>query len=521
MIPKIIHQIQITADIPERFARYMDGWDRHNPGWKRILWSERELLDFVAEHYPDFLPIYCNYPEAVMRTDAGRYLLLHHFGGIYVDIDCECLASFDRFAREDRIVMCREPEQHWREQGIWRGLPYILFSGTMASPAGHPFWMHLVERLRETPDATDVLDATGPCILTSAQLSFADPSAFALHPAALFTPVDKNGEPSSDHAESMSVHRWAGTWWTPKPPPRLRDHMRKAWYLARYHLTRGPQFDGAAALEQLKPLAKADVPPADGSICIFIPVRNGAQHMQPLSRLLRGLDHPAERIRLVFCEGDSTDDTWARLEEIAGPLDDHFAGVTLFRHPVGNAIGGPRRHRRPVQRQRRGSIAKVRNHMIAQGLSDRDDWVLWIDADICDVPPDIVSRLLAARERIVTPNCVKSSGGRSFDRNSFVERGLRKDHRYYRAVRKGVYQPDGRHFGRYHLSDLRHLDKVELDAVGGTMLLVDAALHRGGLTFPEEPYCDLIETEAFGKLASDIGVKPVGLPRVEIRHVPW
>ena len=42
------------------------------------------------------------------------------------------------------------------------------------------------------------------------------------------------------------------------------------------------------------------------------------------------------------------------------------------------------------------------------------------------------------------------------------------------------------------------------------------SLHRGGLRFPEQPYRDLIETEGFGALAKDLGVVPVGLPRVEI-----
>ncbi|CDX40777.1 hypothetical protein MPLA_340056 [Mesorhizobium sp. ORS 3359] len=32
------------------------------------------------------------------------------------------------------------------------------------------------------------------------------------------------------------------------------------------------------------------------------------------------------------------------------------------------------------------------------------------------------------------------------------------------------------------------------------MPLVDAALHRGGLRFPEIPYRDLIEMEVFGML---------------------
>jgi hypothetical protein len=59
---------------------------------------------------------------------------------------------------------------------------------------------------------------------------------------------------------------------------------------------------------------------------------------------------------------------------------------------------------------------------------------------------------------------------------------------------------------------------VRLQSVGGTVLLVDAALHRAGLGFPEQPYRQMIETEAFARLASELGVESVGLPRLEVLH---
>ena len=74
--------------------------------------------------------------------------------------------------------------------------------------------------------------------------------------------------------------------------------------------------------------------------------------------------------------------------------------------------------------------------------------------------------------------------------------------------------------GRRHLHDLRYLERTNLTGVGGTMLLVQADVHRAGIVFPEIPYDDLIETEGFGKLACDFGIVPVGLPNLEIRHVP-
>src|SRR5690606_35846501 len=153
--------------------------------------------------------------NGVMRADAGRYLLLHHFGGVYADLDCECVASFESIMAEDRVVLCTEPSVHAADQAF-RRLPYLLFNGTIASPPGHPFWPHLLSYLPGLVHANDVLDATGPCVLTSAQLSFPDQAQFAIHPSNLFAPLDRDGqrERSAENGGvgTLSIHHWAGTW---------------------------------------------------------------------------------------------------------------------------------------------------------------------------------------------------------------------------------------------------------------------------------------------------------------------
>ncbi len=146
---------------------------------------------------------------------------------------------------------------------------------------------------------------------------------------------------------------------------------------------------------------------------------------------------------------------------------------------------------------------------------------MWIDIDVWKFPSDILNTLMNCGERIVAPNCTLTPGGDTFDLNSFVTTRPERDYRYYRSTINGLYQPPANFPGRLAMSDLRHLDRIVLDGVGGTMLLVDASLHLGGLVFPEKPYRDMVETEGFGALARDLGVAPVGLPRVEILHVPW
>lgn len=59
---------------------------------------------------------------------------------------------------------------------------------------------------------------------------------------------------------------------------------------------------------------------------------------------------------------------------------------------------------------------------------------------------------------------------------------------------------------------------VEIDSVGGAMLLVRADLHRDGLVFPPFPYRRYIETEGLAMMARDMGARIYALPNVEVIH---
>jgi hypothetical protein len=524
MIPPILHQTWKNDSIPERFQGWTESWNRHNPGWTRMFWNDRTLIEFVGEHYPDFLPTFCSYKSGILRADAGRYLLLHHFGGVYADLDCECVAPFGPIMAEDRVVLCQEPPSHFAGQATFRGLPYMLFNGTMASPPGHAFWPHLLSYLPTLTRAKETIDATGPAVLTSAQLSFADQNALAIHPYRLFTPLDRDGKPggtAETEGQTLSVHHWAGTWWKPQPKESLWNAFRRQLYRTRYFFTRGKQLDYVQARRGVDQSVLDRPPPKGENLAVLVPVRDAAEHVASFLSAIQALDYPRERIKLVFCEGDSEDGSWNVLKAAIEPLRAGFRDIVLLQLQVGTKFARRKRAKPRLQRKRRSGLAKVRNHLIRHGLGNDDDWALWIDIDAWRFPSDIVRTLIATGERIVVPNCVLVPGGDSFDLNSFVTVRPERDHRYYRSVIGGLYQPPADFPGRLALSDLRHLEKVGLDGVGGTMLLVDASLHRGGLVFPEIPYRDYVETEGFGVLAKDLGMKPVGLPRVEILHVPW
>ena len=243
------------------------------------------------------------------------------------------------------------------------------------------------------------------------------------------------------------------------------------------------------------------------NLLVLTPVKDAVPHLPTYFANLHALDYPPELLSLGILESDSTDGTF---EALAAPLEQ--LGAVWRRARRWKKDFGYRlppdlpRWAHTVQLMRRSVLARSRNHLLFRALDDVD-WVLWLDVDVVEYPPDILLRLLAHGRSILTPNCVTASGGPSFDRNAW--RG--PDHRV--------------------LSELRDEGElVELDTVGGTMLLIRADLHRDGLVFPAFPYGranprarpDMaeLETEGLGLMAHDMGHRCWGLPHLEIRHSP-
>lgn len=237
---------------------------------------------------------------------------------------------------------------------------------------------------------------------------------------------------------------------------------------------------------------------------------------------LRRLDYPPELISLGLLESDSSDGTYAAFQAEVEKLQDHFASARLWKKDFGFHIPpGSNRWDRGLQKDRRAVLARSRNHLLFRALREQH-WVLWLDVDVIDYPPDLIQRLMATGADIVQPHCVKEYGGPTFDRNAW------RDH------------------GKLCLYDLKpEGELVELDAVGGTALLVRADIHREGLVFPtfflgreikrvrrdnqchsrldflrawRGDYRGEIETEGLGIMAHEMGYRCYGMPHLEILH---
>lgn len=98
LAPKILHQIILREGRNSSFEKYRPARDSCvdlHPDWEHKLWTDDNATSFVNTYYPDILPHYEHYAQTIQRTNILRYLLLHHYGGVYLDVDITCRVSLD------------------------------------------------------------------------------------------------------------------------------------------------------------------------------------------------------------------------------------------------------------------------------------------------------------------------------------------------------------------------------------------------------------------------------------------
>jgi len=236
-IPKIIHQTWKEKKVPMEYLQFQQSWQENLPNWQYRLWTDDENRAFLAKYYDWFLPIYDKYEQPIMRVDAVRYFWMYHYGGLYVDLDFECLKSIEPLLKEKHIVIGLEPHDHLEKVFLQEyGFSQILCNAFMASVPKNPFWIGMIQQLIKNHLQTDPLAATGPFCLTQAYHQYQDKSAITLIPAKFLYPINDNKgrenykqakKPSLNMAtDAYAIHHWAGSWWRHPPTPKnLKEYF--------------------------------------------------------------------------------------------------------------------------------------------------------------------------------------------------------------------------------------------------------------------------------------------------------
>lgn len=156
MISKIIHQ---TAPKDESkwhilWKNYQQSWIDKFPDFEYRLWNDDELENLIKSNYRWFYDIYKQYDQNIKRIDAARYFILYEYGGIYADMDFECVNNFWHNIPQDNVSIAETGNL-----GVCR-----MENALMMSPKQHNFWMLVFSQLIENKDK-HVFTATGPILI--------------------------------------------------------------------------------------------------------------------------------------------------------------------------------------------------------------------------------------------------------------------------------------------------------------------------------------------------------------------
>ena len=223
-IPKIFHRIWIPfhkdkPEIPELYKEFDKYLKNLHPNWTFMEWNDTTVEQFIKEYYPNFLETYTNYDQPVKRHDAVRYLIIKHYGGVFIQHSIRLFKNIEPLFQEYGAVFSVQSKyDHTIANSFFATVPY------------HPIFDDIEEELKQRSIIQDPTLATGPLLITEIVNKYLEKhkaNDIGILPTKFLFPFDWNEkyqQPYYTHCfldynqasvvlpESYGFCRWAGSW---------------------------------------------------------------------------------------------------------------------------------------------------------------------------------------------------------------------------------------------------------------------------------------------------------------------
>lgn len=226
-IPRIVHQIWLGSEVPEKFYNWMKSWTNMQ-GWEYKLWTEKDV-ESLNLYNQEIYDLSNNYGE---KSDILRLEILKKYGGLYVDVDFECIKPqiFDELHRSFDLYIGFEPMEHGflNEYHMFK-----LCNALIGAIPHHPLIDNLIVNLKANYFAhrrSGTIAKTGPRYLSNMVFEYEQNNFHSLSlnmylPSTFFYPFSKPeiiyyskhpDEVLEILPETAAIHYWSTSWWKPK-----------------------------------------------------------------------------------------------------------------------------------------------------------------------------------------------------------------------------------------------------------------------------------------------------------------
>lgn len=211
IIPKIIHQTYKTDEIPKIWQNGQSKCINLHPDYRYIFWTDKKADLFIEKKYSWFFTTWNSYHYPIQKADVIRYFVLYHYGGIYIDLDNECLRKLDPLLSASAFLRKTKPTG--------------ISNDVMGSIPKHPFFFNVIYLLKSHqknllfPYIT-IMYSTGPLFLSTIWKKYNRWNFFNSRKIKVLFPDDyKNSEKSffnvtkgsSWHSNDAKFIKWMGS----------------------------------------------------------------------------------------------------------------------------------------------------------------------------------------------------------------------------------------------------------------------------------------------------------------------
>ena len=146
LIPRIIHQTFPDSSLlrPELLSN-INCLKNNNPYWDYRLYDDKDITNFISgcygrevlKRYNQINPVY-----GAARADLFRYLLMYHYGGVYLDIKSTITRPLDEaIKRDDEYLLSQWNNKQGERHGMWG-----IFPDLQHVPGGEFQQWHIIAR---------------------------------------------------------------------------------------------------------------------------------------------------------------------------------------------------------------------------------------------------------------------------------------------------------------------------------------------------------------------------------------